>query len=264
MKFAIQHNLMNDSTLNQINNALKSHKIPHVFVGIIPFTREITCDEDIAGVDYIPYGSTTLTVVTHQLGWRGQCFDPETFRADVWDENRSDMLNQSTPHTVESAIKYLRTRDKNETIFSRPAEDLKLYSGMVIECGELADWLEDAMLCASSGSYKLDPVTPIVIADPKVIHAEWRHFIVGGKIIDSSMYRRSGQLYKKHEDDHDVLDESQQLADIWLPHECCVMDTALTDNGVSVIEFNTINSSGFYDNDVEKIIVSLWNYFKEG
>ena len=263
MKFVVQHNLLNHECLEKIRFALEKNNIPHVFIGIIPFSHEITSDEPIEGTDYLPYGSTSLTVVTQKMGWRGQYFIPETFRAEEWSKHRDDMLNGTSPFTVAEAIKYLRQRPRDELIFTRPTEDLKTYSGQVIECGECADWLTDAMNCASSGSYQLSPDTAVIIAPPQELKAEWRWFVVGGQVIDGSMYRRDGELFKQHETDALVIAEAQRFADVWLPHECCVMDLALVGDEMKVIEFNTINSSGFYDHDVEKVIVALWNYFEK-
>lgn len=129
-----------------------------------------------------------------------------------------------------------------------------------MEAGEGADWLEDAMLCDSSGSYKIEKGTQIVLSEPKTISAEWRWFIVGGKIIDGSMYRAHGQLIKIHEDDSNTTNEAQKFADRWLPDSCCVMDTALVDNELYVIEFNCINSSGFYNHNVSSIFAALYSY----
>jgi hypothetical protein len=40
-----------------------------------------------------------------------------------------------------------------------------------------------------------------------------------------------------------------------------VIDVCLTDNGWKVIECNCINSAGFYDADIQKIIISLENFY---
>lgn len=264
MIFIVQHNLINQDSLDKIGAALKKHNIPHEFVGIIPFSREITSNSPLEGFDYLPYGSTTLTVETQLLGWRGLYFIPETFRAEVWNDNRDDMLNDCPVTTVQEATKFLRTQDPKSLWFTRPTEDLKTYSGQVIEAKECADWFDDAVNCASSGSYQLSPDTPIVLAEPRKISAEWRWFVVGGKVIDGSMYRRDDVLYKQHVDpviDFRMYEEAQTYADKWLPHPCCVMDLALVDGELKVLEFNTINSSGFYDHDIDKIIVALWKYF---
>ena len=264
MKFAVQYNLMNEDSLQKITAALLKHDIPHVFVGIIPFSREITANEPIEGTEYLPYGSTTLTVESQLLGWRGQYFDPETFRTEAYLPHHPTMLNNTAPYTVASGIEYLWSLPANELVFTRPTEDLKSYSGQVLEAAECAAWLESALDSGSSGASQLCPTTPIIIAPPRKIQAEWRWFIVGGKVVDGSMYRRNGELYKQHVDpvtDAKMIEEAQAVADKWLPHPCCVMDLALVDDELVLLEYNTINSSGFYDHDVDLIIKALWDYF---
>jgi hypothetical protein len=99
-----------------------------------------------------------------------------------------------------------------------------------------------------------------VLCEPQNIKAEWRWFVVGGKVISGSMYRAHNQLRKMRVVEQDLINEAQLLADKWLPDECCVMDLALVGEELKVIEFNCINSSGFYDNDVNAIFEALWNY----
>jgi len=48
------------------------------------------------------------------------------------------------------------------------------------------------------------------------------------------------------------------FADKWLPNRNVVMDLALVDNELKVIEFNCINCSGFYNHDVRKIFDALY------
>ena len=264
MKFLIQYNMMNEDSLQKVKSAVDKHNIPHEYVGIIPFSREITSNEPLEGTEYLMYGSTLMTNLTSEDGlkWRGNYHDPETFRAEVWNAKRSDMLNAGdVTMTIENAIKFLEQQDPKSLWFTRPCEDLKQYSGQVIEAGECIAWFHDACECASSGSYKLEFDTMVVIAEPRNIKAEWRWFIVDGKIISGSMYRLNGVLDKRKELDVDVINEARMFANMWLPHRNCVMDLALVDDQLKVIEFNTINSSGFYDHDVERIIAALWEDF---
>lgn len=93
MKFAIQHNLMNGLQLKEVAEAVKNY--PHVFVGMIPFSREITSNEPIEGVEYIPYGSTLLTNVASDLNWSGLHFDLSKMNYRTFLENRNDMLNDN-------------------------------------------------------------------------------------------------------------------------------------------------------------------------
>lgn len=270
MEFIIQHNLMNADALAAVSEAVKPY--PHQFVGLIPFSHEITSDAPLVGRDYIPYGSTLLTTLALEYDWTGLYFDLGTFNYDAarieryrFDEitgsDSSDMLNCSQDDyilTVDQAINFLENNTKEDQWFIRPSQDLKHFSGQVIERTECIKWLKDAKLCDSSGTYKMDGDMDIVLARPKKIQAEWRYFIVDKKIISGAMYRAHGQRVNLRETDDSVLAEAQSLANGWLPNDTCVMDLALVDSGLKIIEFNCINSSGFYGHDVNAIFRALY------
>jgi hypothetical protein len=181
--------------------------------------------------------------------------------------NRHDMLNTEYIVSIEDAIPLLRSMDGD--IFIRPSNDLKQFSGIVINAKECADWLTDAVGCDSSGSYRLDTWTEVVISFPTNIYGEWRFFIVGRRIISGSKYRANGQLIQTRVTDRGMINEAQEIADIWLPDDCCVMDLALADGpsegiaNIKVVEFNCINSSGFYDHDIDAVFAALYEYHTE-
>jgi hypothetical protein len=259
MKFLIQNNLMGQDQLKLVRNAVTN--LPHQFVQLVPFTHELIVDVPVDEHDIIPYGSTLLTTVGYTCyAWKGLFFDLENFNYATALRNRRDMLNDGSVVTIETAIRILRACPEKQEWFVRPNLDLKQFAGLVIEAKECAEWFVDAIECDSSGSYKMTPETEVVLAVPKNIQAEWRWFIVGGKVVSGSMYRLRGRLVKDREIDCNVIMEAQKLAAEWLPHKCCVMDTALVDDKLYVIEFNCINSSGFYDHDVDDIFNELYKY----
>lgn len=259
MEYLIQQNLINKDQLQEIKDAILN--LPHKFISIIPFSYEIISDGSIEGDQYIPYGSTLLTTIgTEIYNWSGLYFDLINFNYKKYCENRSDMLNCDVILTVKDSIEFLSRCKPDKFWFIRPSLDLKQFSGIVLPAIECAEFLSDAMECESSGSYKLEKDTVIVISEPKIIQAEWRWFIVGGKVIDGSMYRFQGQIRKEHVIDQELIKEAQEKADQWIPNQCCTMDLALVNSELKVIEFNCINSSGFYDNDVGLILNKLYQY----
>lgn len=260
MKFLIQHNLINPDNLIEIKEAIKDY--PHEFVGCIPFSHEITSNEPLIGTDFIPYGSNVMTEVAAERGWKGCHFDLRTANYEAFIKNRNDMLNNNVMR-LDDAVKFLETCRKWELWFIRPSKDLKEFSGLVDRADNLVEWLRDRLLCASSGSYQLQPDTMVVLSLPKVIDAEYRWFIIGGKVVSGSMYRNNGQLYSEEQLDPLVIQEAQEFANKWLPNPCCVMDLALLSTGeVKVIEFNAINSSGFYKCNISKIFQTWWRYYE--
>lgn len=261
MKFMIQFNLINEEQLLKIKDSVD--KYPHEYVSVLPFSHEIKADGPIEGIDYIPYGSTLFVNLAYELKWKGLYFDKDKFTYKEALKNRTDMLNDNVM-TAEEAVKFIRHQDQDKNWFIRPSEDLKQFAGMVKNGRECADWLQDAMLLDSSVSSRLNPTTEVVVSKVKDILGEWRWFIVGGKVISGSMYRNSGMMHQEIVTSKDLIDEAQRFADVWLPHENCVMDMALISgpNGaeLKVIEFNGINASGFYANDVKAVFDALWAY----
>jgi hypothetical protein len=258
MKFLIQSNLMGEQWLHDVKAGVEH--LPHEFVGVIPFSREITSNEVLEGTDYIPYGSTLFTNLAFEKGWKGLHFDHYRFNYTMGLTHRQDMLNGGA-YTIQSAMGFLKTRPADEQWFIRPNADLKQFTGHCINAGECASWLKDAMECQSSGTYKLDPNDIVILSRPKDIKMEWRWFIVGRKVISGAMYRNpQKQLVRIPETCPATIAEAQEFANLWLPDPCCVMDLAYVDDQVRVIEFNCINSSGFYGHDIKKIFTALYEY----
>lgn len=229
------------------------------FVGLIPFAHKIMSDSELAGVDYIPYGSTALINVAADLGWRGCFFNEGNFKYSAAVANRSDMLNGGVM-TVREALSMLDRCQPDDLRFVRPDNDLKSFSGQVLNASYLTHMLRTALAGASTLCNKLSPDDNIVVSEVADIYHEHRWFIVGRKVVSGSLYRDRGQLVLKPVADSCSLYQAQELADIWLPHDCCVMDTAGTDHGTRVVEFNCINCSGMYANDPRTIFNAMLTY----
>ena len=259
MEMLIEHSMPDVVGLELIRQAVLRQNIPHQFVGIIPFADEIVGDKPIVGTSYQPFGSNKLMNLAHQLGFTGLYFDPDKFRVSEWVKNRRDLLNTNVM-TVSNAINALGCYAPGHQFFTRPNDDLKLFSGMVESAEYLFEFFQSSLTCASSKSAKLELDTLVVLEDPSDIDVEWRWFIVDGQVVDGSRYRQNGKLKPEHVGDSLMLYEAQTLADKWLPHECCVMDVALVHGAYHVLEFNTINCSGFYNHNVDLIVSKLWQY----
>ena len=258
MKFVIQFNLINEEQPLKIRDVVE--KYSYEYVSVIPFTHEIRPNNPpLDGVDYIPYGSTLLCTLADELKWKGCYFDLETFNYEAFIKNRDDMLN-SNIYTITEALEFLKTQPKDQMWFTRPSKDLKQYTGLTNPTHSCIEYFTNALLADTSSVAQLKPDTKIVLCETKNIDAEYRWFVVGRKVISGSLYRHSGMLFKERVTDKKIIDEAQTFADKWLPHENCVMDLALVDGEMKVIEFNCLNGSGFYDNDVAAIFDALWKY----
>jgi hypothetical protein len=95
----------------------------------------------------------------------------------------------------------------------------------------------------------------LVWASPKEIIGEYRHIIVNGEIAGQSQYRRDGKLDIRI----DVEPSCQALAKEVARGEYQVdnvytLDTALTQDGPKIVEFNAFSCSGLYACDTLNIV----------
>lgn len=72
------------------------------------------------------------------------------------------------------------------------------------------------------------------------------------------MYTQSRELVSQHAINFcNSMINQFQLADAF------VMDIAQTENGYKIVECGCINSAGFYDADLQKLIIDLENFYNE-
>lgn len=257
----IQSNFLDTNQITPLVEALNEFDLPFKDVSVIPFSDEFATPLELDHQRVIPYGSTKLCKIAEQRGWTGLFYDRSTFNVGCWNLERHDMLN-SDPNimTIREATASFGDVDypDDEEWFIRPYEDLKAFNGTVTNAKEIRNWVDSV----ESGNFTFDDDTLVAISVPKKILKEWRYFIVDRKIVTGSSYRTKGLRLTSREEDLDVLAEAQELADGWLPHETCVMDVALTEYGVKVIEFNCLNASGFYYHDIRAFAKEVNSYFE--
>ncbi|WP_167237018.1 ATP-grasp domain-containing protein [Massilia genomosp. 1] len=135
-------------------------------------------------------------------------------------------------------------------IFIRPAEDNKAFDGMLMDTEMLADWRRDP---ARARLHKMQ----VIVSPVKAIYCEYRLFIVKRKVVSASVYRIGGRAELSPTVEDDVLDYARAIIERWTPADSFVMDVGLTQDGLKVIEFNNINSSGFYAINVPKYVDAI-------
>lgn len=146
-----------------------------------------------------------------------------------------------------------------EQYFIRPLEDLKTFSGNLFQPGMMKSLVERY---SGYENNELNLQTKVVVAPPKKIVKEWRNFIIGGKVVSSSMYREG----KKHKEDSNVPAEMisfcEKALEKYTPAKAFVLDIGLTENrDYKIIEFGCIHNCGFYSANVEAIMGSFLELF---
>jgi hypothetical protein len=146
-----------------------------------------------------------------------------------------------------------------QKIFVRPVNDGKSFAGMVTTWLELYAWEQQLHAIDYEGNSQttIRPDDEIVISEAKEIQAEYRFFVVDGKVITGSQYKLGDRVIYSNMVDEDVYDYAQKMVNMWSPNRAFALDICRANDRFYVLEINAINSAGFYHCDMGKLIHAL-------
>ena len=260
----IQTNMGMESDIQDYVKAVKATGAKVVEVEYVPFSDELPKMEVNGPV--IVYGAVKFIEAVRREGIfsSGIFGTPETFTYETWAENYGSMLLNSPDSTQLTTIGRFCSdnRDMDEYIFVRPQHDTKSLVGKVWTAGKFKDWCIDV----SKGGYaEVDANTPILVATPYGIEAEWRLFIVDDKVVGASQYNKNGKLFKSPGAPQDILEFAEKVIEKWSPALAYTLDLCRSAGNCYIVEAQGFNSAGQYAADVQKVAeavnevaVKLW------
>ncbi|MFA5404529.1 MAG: ATP-grasp domain-containing protein [Ignavibacteria bacterium] len=140
--------------------------------------------------------------------------------------------------------------------FIKPNEDTKAFTAEILTRDAFFVFKHKVLQIGDDFS-TVTKDTKVVIASPKEISAEYRFFVVDGEVITQSLYKSGGTVYYSPMVDEYIIEFAQKMVDTYQPDRAFVLDVAITPEGLKVIEVNSINSSGMYAIDVQKMIFAI-------
>jgi len=261
----VQDNLIAENDIKQLQKSFYENRIEFFEVKITPFMDELPDFPLDDSHENIYYGSTTfMENIYKKINPIGLFYNPYTFSIDnymnQWEEHMLSYGGRVT--TLEEF-----TQELHEPLswwFIRPDADSKTFDGEVWKFERIQDWkkrLVEANKIAKKSDIKLDENTPIIASPAYNVYKEWRNYIVGGKIVSSSLYRKNFRLSKSATDiPKEMLDFVQARIDEYCPEEVFCIDVCScknTDTGeydYYIIECGCMNSCGWYSSDISKIV----------
>lgn len=253
MKWIIQENLYKEEAFLDLIQALDAIKADYQVVKVIPFSHDLLPEPEVDD-NVVVMGATTMIGIAKERDWNPGAFYNDNFDHKKWVKHLGDnLLNYEA-----EVCRFQDINPKYNPFFIRPCEDRKVFSGQVIDKANFDLWLRATEQASYSGYTTLTPDTMVVVSPLKAIHAEWRFFIVDGKIVTGSLYKRGDRVIHLpllKDEDSELF--AREMIKLWQPDRAFVMDIALADNGYKVIEYNCLNSSGFYKSNVGKIVEAI-------
>ena len=120
MLWIIQENLARESGFDRLVQALDRRSLPFQIVKVIPFSHELVPEPRIEAGPIIVSGSTALSNVAVERGWKPGAFLNHNFDFAVWkDKYQGLLLNE------DATIEEFGTLAPEQPVFIRPslAED---------------------------------------------------------------------------------------------------------------------------------------------
>tara|TARA_B100000745_G_scaffold297916_2_gene245616 strand:- start:508 stop:1311 length:804 start_codon:yes stop_codon:yes gene_type:complete len=258
MLWIIQENLHNKYKYPEFLSAIERIGVDHILVNPLPFTDTLV-DEDTIEIDdtkpIIISGAVSLGRVARRRGWKPGCFTEKDFEFEIWRDGygKHNCLNGlATVCTIGDAPQI-----KSE-MFVRPLADNKAFNGEVMSVEQYQSWIGWYTNVPPTDEFQLlHKNTPILVSNPTNIYSEYRFFVVAGSIITASQYKLGQRVVYSSDVDNEAYEFVEKMIGRYTPAIAYVLDIAKTANGCKIIEVNSINSSGFYAADVQKIIMAI-------
>ncbi|MFC0773071.1 ATP-grasp domain-containing protein [Terrimonas alba] len=260
VQWIVQKNLTSQEDLNGLREACNKHNVNCIEINIIPFTTELP-DFKVNPCN-IYYGSTTFNKLIYKNGKtkNGLFFNPDTFSIENYIKKWGrHMLNYEASVTTFKDLMNCRY-DGGKLLFIRPNDDNKSFAGEVKKFNEIGEWYEKLK---TVGNIDLSLESKIIVSEPYNIKYEWRLWIVNKKVVAASKYREYFQLRKERGCPPEVVAFAENRCQEYTPHDIFVMDICLCGDEYYIVECGCMNGAGFYNADIENIVKSVSEYFRE-
>ena len=253
MHWILQSDIFSEAGWKVLVDTLARFGLPHSVHKVVPFVGDLVPEPLVPNANVICIGAYSMRHVAKRHGWQPGVFD-------IGHQDFEQQMLHWGPHMLNAGSVVSTFRDAvftDEFLFVRPTNDSKFFAGRVFGREEFTTWQRSVCALGLDYDNSLTPDTMIQLARPVVIHAEYRYWVVRGRIVTKSLYKRGDRVIYSSEVD-ERLDEfvGQRLAE-WLPHETFVIDVCDTPEGMRIVEINTLNAAGFYAADMQRLVLAL-------
>ncbi len=253
MHWILQEEIFSEAGWTALVETVERFRLPHSVHKVVPFVGELVPEPQLDHANVICCGSYSMRHVARQDGWTPGVFD-------LGENDFGLQLQHWGGHMLNAASAVSTLRDavfSADKMFVRPADDSKYFAGRVFTRAEFEPWRDSVCRLELDYENSLRPDTLIQIAVPATIYAEYRFWIVKGRIVTKSMYKRGDRVFYSSDVDERLDEYVRERIAEWVPIETFVMDVCDTPNGVRIVEINNLNSAGFYAANVPALVLAL-------
>jgi hypothetical protein len=254
MFWILQDNLYDEGAFKNLLEQLDRQDTKYQVVKVIPFVGEMIPEVEPQDNHVFVLGATSMSKIAKRKGWVPGYFDENLNYQTLLENYGSYMLNATCVVGT-----FAKLEKKWDEFHLRPVLDTKSFAGTVMDWEEFEEW-RAKVLAIGEEENSLTTLTgkdQVVMSPLTEIHAEYRFYVVDGKVVTGSLYKQGRRVIYKSDVDESVYKFAQEMVTLWSPNRAFALDIADTPNGFKVIEINSINSAGFYACDMGKFVAAI-------
>jgi len=261
MNWLIHNKFDHDPKVRELVHNLERFDIPYHRASVLPFSvdDEIIFEnsedsiESLSQHKIFTYGSYTMANKASRLFKPGAFVSDNISMSKLLEHYKEEMLNHDM---IVGKLKDIEP--EFDSFFIRPVDDTKSIVGAVYSKEYFTDWKQRIIDLNDDSCYaSVTGDTEICIAKVKQIDAEYRCFIINGRVATASQYRMNRIPHFTSHVDQYIIDYVHSVIKDWQPDIAFVLDVALSHGKLYIIEANCINSSGLYEIDTQKFIMAV-------
>lgn len=254
MYYVVQENVFKEENYDNLMLALNRLKLPYEIVKVLPFIEDFEFETN--RTDVFPFGAVKMSRLSRQYRWKPGSQLNENHDFQIYKNYYHDNLLNWDSKIIKFGNDDLFSK---EIFFARPTMDTKVFTGKVFDMGEWTAFRERSQ--KNGHTSLLDDDTEIQISSVKNIQNEIRFWIVKGEIVTASQYKLGNRLVMNDNVDASAYRFCEKMIELFELNDAFVMDVCLTDNQYKIIECGCINSAGFYQANLQKLLMKLETAF---
>jgi hypothetical protein len=177
-------------------------------------------------------------------------YDVQKFDQQYYSKLDLPLLNSDAKYFEYTKIK---NYEFSKETFIKPSRDLKSFNGGVIYAGET---IKNYIARTGHSMPSIKDET-IVVSNIKEIQEEYRFFIYKDKILAASRYMLNSEVNPSNIVPEFIANCASDYAKLYKPADIFVMDLAVTNEGIKIVEYNCWNASGFYHCNIRDLIFQI-------
>ncbi len=247
MYYIIQKNLFREEGYDKLIKTLDRFNISYELINVS--NDKETLDFNTDREDVFIFGSLKLARLSKQYNWFPGTLITKNHDYDVYSKHYKENLLNYDSRIVKFGNDFEWISDKH---FIRPTLDSKVFTGRVFTYEEWTNFKNNLLPKTT-----ITNETLLQVATVKNITQEIRFWIIDGKIVTQSTYRRGTYIAYDDIVDNDAIEYVKQMIKIFQLAKAFTIDICLSEYRWKIVECGSIACAGFYDADMQKIIMSL-------